>query len=224
MDTYKISTFHVGTITRKRSNMIEGADSELIDFPLLVFLLESKERNVLIDTGGSAPDGVRWMPYRRAENETIEAKLAERGLTPEDIDAVFFTHLHWDHCGDNAAFKNADLYAQRLEYDFIAAEDHIGYDRDLTLQSEYKLLDGDTENVLPGISVILTPGHSVGSQSIIVQTEDGPVVFSGDMIPTYENIRLHVPNGGNYDRDVIMNSMDRVIALGYKVYTGHALQ
>ena len=115
MDTYKISTFHVGTITRKRSNMIEGADSELIDFPLLVFLLESEERNVLIDTGGSAPDGVRWMPYRRSESETIEAKLAERGFTPDDIDAVFFTHLHWDHCGDNAAFKHADLYVQRLE-------------------------------------------------------------------------------------------------------------
>lgn len=223
MDTYKITTFHVGTITRKRSNMIEGADSELIDFPLLVFLLEGKDKNVLIDTGGTAPDGVRWMPYRRAENETIEALLAERGLTPDDINAVFFTHLHWDHCGDNASFKNAALYVQRLEYDFIAEQDRIGYDRELVLQSDYTFLDGDTENVLPGISVILTPGHSVGSQSILVNTEEGSVVFSGDMIPTYENIRLNVPNGGNYDRDVIMNSMNRVISLGYKIYPGHAM-
>ena len=178
---------------------------------------------MLIDTGGTVPDGVRWMPYRRAENETIEAKLAERGLKPEDINAVFFTHLHWDHCGDNASFKNADLYVQRLEYDYIAEEDRIGYDRDLVLQSEHQLLDGDKENVLPGISVILTPGHSVGSQSILVNTEEGIVIFSGDMIPTYENIRLNVPNGGNYDRDVIMNSMERVISLGYKIYPGHAM-
>lgn len=223
MKTYKITTLPVGTITRKKSNMIAGASAEPVDFPLLCFLLENEERKILIDTGGSTPNGVNWMPYRRDASESLESRLAEYGVSPEEINAVFFTHLHWDHCGNNALFTNATFYVQKLEYDYIAVEERGGYERSLVTLSDYTLLDGNTEEVLPGISVILTPGHSVGSQSILVNTERGKVIFSGDTIPTFENIRLHVPNSANYDNDVIMNSMERILAYGYEIIPGHAI-
>lgn len=221
MDGYAITPLRLGTITRKESNMIYGAGDTPKAFPLTAFLLEGYGLKLLVDTGGSPPDGVRWMPYERSGEESLSAALAAAGTRPGEIDAVFFTHLHWDHAGGNAALPKARFYAQRAEYDYIAAEERPGYERELILQSKYKLLDGDVQNVLPGISVLLTPGHSVGSQCVIAETPKGPKVLAGDLIPTCENLKRGVPNGGHYDLDVITASMDKVRALNLPILPGH---
>ncbi len=196
-------------------------NDELTEFPLISFLLEGDGHKILIDTGGSEPDGEKWMPYVRADNQTLDAQLREHSVAPETIDSVFFTHLHWDHVGNNTCVPHAKFYVQREEYCFIQETDRPGYERELVLASEYQLLDGDHENVLPGISVLFTPGHSVGSQTIVVETDDGPVALAGDLIPTWENIELGLPNGGNYDLDIIRASMERVCKLGIKILPGH---
>lgn len=221
MDGYTITPLRLGTITRKKSNMVFGAEDTLTDFPLIAFLLEGFGLKLLVDTGGSPPDGVHWMPYVRKEEESLPAALARAGVQPREIDAVLFTHLHWDHVGNNACLPRARFYVQRTEYEWIAAEDRPGYDRELMLRSRYKLLDGDVENVLPGISVLLTPGHSVGSQCVVAETPDGPVILTGDLIPTYENMEKNVPNGGHYDLKVISDSMARVKALDLPILPGH---
>ena len=221
MDGYSVTPIKLGTIVRKKSNMVYGAGDELTEFPLLAFYLEGNGHKILVDTGGSAPDGAHWMPYTRPPEESLPAALAAIGVSPHEIDSVFFTHLHWDHAGNNHLLTNATFYAQRAEYKAILEKDLPGYERDLVLKSSYTLLDGDIHGVLPGISVYLTPGHSVGSQSIVAQAPSGPVVLAGDLIPTYENIEKHVPNGGNYDLKVITDSVDRVLALGGKIFPGH---
>ena len=221
MDGYTITPLKLGTITRKKSNMVYGAEDTPTEFPLLAFLLEGFGQKVLVDTGGSAPDGVRWMPYVRTPEESLPAALAAAGTRPEEIGAVFFTHLHWDHAGNNALLPHAQLYVQREEHRYLAAEDRVGYDRALALRSHYTLLDGDVRDVRPGISVLLTPGHSVGSQCVIAETPEGPVVLTGDLIPTCENLERNVPNGGHYDRNVISASMARVCALNLPVLPGH---
>ena len=221
MACYTITPLHLGTITRKKSNMVFGADDTPTEFPLIAFLLEGDGRKLLVDTGGTAPDGVRWMPYVRPEGESLPAALAAAGAKPEEIEAVIFTHLHWDHAGNNGVLPNARFYVQRTELEPLQAGDQPGYDRPLVLQSSYELLDGDTEEFLPGLSVLLTPGHSVGGQCIVVQTQSGPVVLTGDLIPTYENMEKNVPNGGHYDLEVISASMARVKALGLSILPGH---
>ena len=221
MDGYTITPLRLGTITRKKSNMVYGADNTPLDFPLIAFLLEGFGRKLLVDTGGSPPDGVHWMPYSRSERETLPAALEAAGTTPEEIDAVLFTHLHWDHAGHNAVLSRARFYAQRSEYEPLQAGDQPGYDSALLLQSRYELLDGDTDSVLPGISVLLTPGHSTGSQCIVAASSHGPVVLAGDLIPTYENLEHNVPNGGHYDLEVISRSMQRIRALNLPVFPGH---
>lgn len=220
-DKYKITPLRLGTITRKKSNMVYQASDTITDFPLIAWLLEGEHAKLLVDTGGSAPDGKRWMPYTRKDTEALDAALRLAGTEPAEISAVLHTHLHWDHAGNNAVLPNAKFYAQKLEYEFVRDELERGYDNELVLASEYELIDGDTENVLPGISVILTPGHSVGSQSIIVDTPDGQVVIVGDLIPTFENFEKNIPNGGNYDLGVIQASMDKVRALGLPILPGH---
>ena len=219
---YTITPLKLGTIIRKRSNMVYNCgDDTLMDFPLIAFLLEGNGHKILIDTGGSEPDGKKWMPYERKENETLPAALKEQGVNPEEIDAVFFTHLHWDHAGGNESLTKAKFYVQKSEYDFIKEAEHPGFERELVLKNIYELIDGDASNVIDGISVMLTPGHSVGSQSIIVDTSDGKVIIAGDLIPTYYNMKEHIPNGGTYNIDIITKSMEKVLALGLPVLPGH---
>lgn len=220
--SYQIIPLHLGTITRKKSNMIYHCGSdEPTKFPLLSFLLKGNGHKILVDTGGSDPDGQKWMPYERPEDQRLEAQLMRHGVAPQEIDCVFFTHLHWDHAGGNSCLKHAVFYVQRKEYEAIRIEDLPGCERSLVLASQYELLDGDQEQILPGISVLLTPGHSLGSQTILAETSSGLCALAGDLIPTFENIESGLPNGGNYDIDVITDSMKRVCALNASIIPGH---
>lgn len=223
MAEYRITPLHVGTITRKKSNMLYRCGSDApTEFPLIAFLLEGEGHRYVIDTGGSRP-GDKWMPYVRPAEQEIDEQLRRCGTEPKEIEAVLFTHLHWDHAGNNASFPNARFYVQRAEYEPISKEALPGFERELVMANAYELIDGDMENVLPGISVLLTPGHSLGSQTIVVNTPEGKTAVVGDLIPTYENIELGIPNGGNYDIDIITRSMRRVLALGYRILPGHDL-
>lgn len=221
---YKITPLKLGTIIRKKSNMIyHCGDDTPMTFPLISFLLEGNGHKVLVDTGGSVPDGQKWMPYARSEKENLVEALRVHGVSPEEIDTVFFTHLHWDHAGGNDSLVNARFFAQKKEYDYIKDEERPGFERDLVIQKSYQLLAGNVENVIEGVSVILTPGHSVGSQSIVVDSENGMCVIAGNLFPTFYNVEHCIPNGGNYDVEIITDSMKKVLALGFPVLPGHEL-
>lgn len=220
-EKYVIHPIQVGTIIRKKSNMVYGGSAEKTVFPLIIFYVEGCGHKMLIDTGGSAPDGKHWLPYERTEGEHPANALASIGVSCEDIDTVFFIHLHWDHAGNNAIFPNAELIVQRTEYEFISAEDRPGFERDLAMESHYTLVNGSINDVRPGVSVILTPGHSVGSQCIKIETNEGSVIMVGDLMPTYENLVRNVPNGGYYDLAVITESMIRIRKQGVPIFPGH---
>jgi glyoxylase-like metal-dependent hydrolase (beta-lactamase superfamily II) len=83
---------------------------------------------------------------------------------------VINTHLHFDHCGQNAVFTNAPFYVQRAEVSRAQRESRELYDWFDFMNARFELLDGDTE-VLPGLSVIATPGHTVGHQCVVVRSE-----------------------------------------------------
>lgn len=222
MMTYTIKPLRLGTIIRRKSNMIYQCGSdELLPFPLIAFLIIGEGRKILVDTGGSEPDGVKWMPYERPKGQKLEEQLLNHAVAPEEIDTVIFTHLHWDHAGNNALFSNARFYVQRKEYAPIVSQKLPGFDRELVLKTKYELVDGDVKELFPGISVLLTPGHSAGSQTILVETKEGTAALAGDLIPTYENVERKIPNGGNYDLDVITASMNRVLSLGCRILPGH---
>ncbi len=224
MAVYSIRPLRLGTIVRKKSNMVYACgDDRPTDFPLVAYYLEGGGHKILVDTGGSAPDGVHWMPYERPADESLDAALRKIGVSPAEIDTVLFTHLHWDHAGNNALLPNARFLVQRLEYEFVASEgEKPGFERELVLRSRYELLDGDCA-VLDGISVLLAPGHSVGSQCVLVDTDEGKKLLTGDLIPTFENWRAEpkLPNGGYYDLDVIRTSVEKIGALGCDILPGH---
>jgi glyoxylase-like metal-dependent hydrolase (beta-lactamase superfamily II) len=156
------------------------ADHRLLQ-ALNCLLVETPSGRVLIETGigERVTDKVREM--RRYEGRPIVPALEAAGFEPSSVDIVAMSHLHFDHAGGllrsdgSKAFPRARIVAQRTEWE-IALDDNsrivASYDQpELRLAREWGsdgAVDGETE-LLPGVSVIRTGGHSKGHQAIVVR-------------------------------------------------------
>jgi len=199
--------------------------SDVMDFPLISYYVEGADHKILVDTGGTPPDGVKWQPYSRTEKESLDQALHNIAVSPEEIDTVILTHLHWDHASNNHMLPNARFIVQKKEYDYLLApepEVKEGYELDLVLKTEYKLVDGDTD-VIPGISVVLAPGHSAGMQCVVVETRAGKYILGGDLITLFENWEAepHIPNGVFYDLNIMLESVEKIDRINGIVLPGH---
>lgn len=156
-------------------------------------LVETPGGRVLVETGigERIPDKVRDM--RRVEGEPILPTLTRAGFDPSTIDVVAVSHLHFDHAGGvldsegRRAFPRATLVAQHAEWEIALGDNPrlvASYDqpelrliRDLGLEGA---ADGERE-LLPGVSVVPTGGHSAGHQGIVVRGANTTLAFFGDL-------------------------------------------
>ncbi len=149
-----------------------------ISLGVYIWLVEGASKNVLIDTGCSA-DYLNSTGFPSKQVSTAEKELEKVGLTVDDIDMVIITHLHSDHAKDAEKFKNAKFVVQKSELEFAANPHPIqaGWFVELP-RDRLEVVDGDKE-VLEGIRVIHTPGHTPGGQSVLIETEKGTVCLCG---------------------------------------------
>ena len=132
---------------------------------------------ILVDTGVGYPEELvkEW----RVVNRHAADALAEHDLSPADVRIVVNTHLHFDHCGQNAVFKHAPFYVQRAELERARREESITAEWFDFAGAKFELIDGDAE-VAEGVRVVATPGHTTGHQSVIVESGEGDAVMIGD--------------------------------------------
>lgn len=204
----EIKRLHLARLTPPHS-----PDSD--PWPVHGFVITHPDGAVLVDTGVGGPDELvsDW----RVVNVSAADALAGIGLSPADITLVINTHLHFDHCGQNAVFRHAPFYVQRAELDRARRESPHLSDWFDFMGARFELLDGDAE-ILPGLSVIATPGHTAGHQSVLVQTGDGfPELLIGDA--AYKPPQLtgplgqDLPKGQAADRPSWDASISRVRAM-----------
>ena len=156
-------------------------------------LIETPGGRVLVETG----IGERMSPDVRAKRavsgEPILPSLRKAGFEPASVDFVALSHLHFDHAGGllasdgTRAFPNAPIIAQRAEWD-MALSDHprvsASYDQeDLRLVRMLwpdDAVDGERE-LVPGVSVVPTGGHSAGHQAVLVRGRTATLAFFGDL-------------------------------------------
>lgn len=141
--------------------------------PVLGYAVLHEDGVMLLDTGmGQHPDvDARYRPRRRALAEGLSAQ----GLTVEDISVVVNCHLHFDHCGGNPLLAGRPIVVQVTE---LAAAQGEGYTLAELVDAPgliYEQVSGDAE-VLPGVLVVPTPGHTDGHQSVVVSRRDGTVI------------------------------------------------
>lgn len=142
-------------------------------------LVDTGDHVVLIDTGlgsGVAP----------VVGKTLE-HLRNAGYSPEDIDTVFITHGHPDHIQGltnegSEVFPNAQLIMGESEFAFWAnlSEPSAGVRANLlALQDRFTFI-GDGDSIVPGLSAVLTPGHTAGHMSVLVSSGSEQLMHFGD--------------------------------------------
>ncbi len=151
--------------------------------PIWAFLLRGNGRNILIDTG--LDENELMTPAGFSEETGLEPKsivdcLAEQSLQPEDIDIVVNTHLHDDHCGNNALFAKAVFYAHRDEIVFCRNPHPLDHRYDAYFIEDIKFTEiAADQEIVPGVSVMHMPGHTVGTLSVEVETGLGKTIITG---------------------------------------------
>jgi glyoxylase-like metal-dependent hydrolase (beta-lactamase superfamily II) len=167
-------------------------------------LVRTGKHNVLIETGIGNKLNERMVKIYTQPAKLLD-NLSEGGIAPEDIDVVINTHLHFDHCGWNtirrgegvaATFPKAKYYVQRGEWQHGRQQlerDRISYisaNYDPLIENgQMHLLHGDQE-ILPGISVKVFPGHTAHMQAVIIKSGGRTACYTSDLIPTRAHIDL----------------------------------
>jgi glyoxylase-like metal-dependent hydrolase (beta-lactamase superfamily II) len=186
------------------------------------------EKKVKADTQNYVPAGLNSVVVRTGrETILIETgignKMAERlvrifgqpaklldnlgaaGISPDDIDIVINTHLHFDHCGWNTVvqdgqlvptFPKAKYYAPEGEWQHGRLQlerDAISYISEnydpLIKTGQMELLHGDRE-IVPGVSVKVFPGHTQHMQAVVISSGGRTACYISDLIPTSAHIDL----------------------------------
>lgn len=143
--------------------------------PVYVHLIDHPGGRVLVDTGMT-----ELHPAVADMDPRLTPLDAQGDVDLGSIDLVVNTHLHFDHCGGNRLFAGTPVYVQSTELeDALTRDDYTIREWVEAPGVEYMPVDGEHE-LLPGVRLLSTPGHTRGSQVVVVDTDAGPVVVAGD--------------------------------------------
>jgi glyoxylase-like metal-dependent hydrolase (beta-lactamase superfamily II) len=186
------------------SKKVKADENNLVSVGLNSVVVRTGKQTILIETGigkklSEKMQRIYGQPAKLLEN------LSAAGVSPEEIDIVINSHLHFDHCGWNtlrqgervvATFPKATYYAPEgewlhghkpLERDAVS---YIGENYDPLVESgQMKLLRGDQE-IVSGVSVRVFPGHTETMQAIILQSGGKTACYISDLIPTTAHLDL----------------------------------
>ena len=224
--SYKIYPLDCGSMVRERSILLFQKDpGTKMDVTTLCFYITDGKQKILVETAGEPADGTNHAPYSQRPDQFLDKQLLKIGVDPKDIEMVIFTHLHWDHASNNHLFPNAKFYVQKTELQYAACPLEIQrhyYNIPLIFQTSYEALEGD-EELLEGILAITTPGHTPGSQTILVQGENKIYALLGDLVSAVEawTATPRIINGIHTDVEACLTSMKKVAKYSNEVLPTH---
>ncbi len=210
-------TAGVGTITR---------------IPRIVWVLRGPTTVVVdtsVPTGGNAAEFI-GEDFQRDRHQEPANALVAAGLNVHDVETVLLTHLHWDHAGNCDLFPESRVVVQQSELRYAAAPGRFFRKSFLSPQSGWgtpPYLVRNIETVVgaveihPGVRVVPTPGHTPGSQAVLVDTEHGTFAIAGDAVSTYANLDADLPPGYHVNVDESMESMDLLRAAADHILPSH---
>jgi N-acyl homoserine lactone hydrolase len=223
-----------------RSALVAGTPpGQTFHSPITACLIKTDEGPVLVDAGAHPEGRVHpevamgeRAPFNKlvlTEEDDLRSRLREVGVKPEEVRYVILSHLHWDHVGCCGFFPQATFVIQKAEWRFgLYPDKFLGavYVRPLFEGiQKLDLREGDGE-VVPGVSVISTPGHSPGHQAVVVSLpETGTVILARDAVMCRDNIERRLPGGLTTNPQAAMESVHRIAHLsrqmGALIVTGH---
>jgi glyoxylase-like metal-dependent hydrolase (beta-lactamase superfamily II) len=204
----------VPKVVWERQRPADGAN--LVEMACVGMIVRLGGRTILCETGiGTKLDAKRAAQVALREPEGALHALKRLGIRPEEVDVVLSTHLHWDHAGGftrrseggqvEPTFPRAKHFVQRGEWDFALDPDPRS--RAAYLADDFvpvadaglvEFVDGDAE-VLPGVELRLTGGHTPGNQVVIFRSGDLAAAMTGDLIGLQPHLRRSWNSGGDLD-------------------------
>src|SRR5215213_6546369 len=178
-----------------------------------ISLIEGGSKRILVDVAH---------PGRRA---LLVAKLAEQGLTPDNIDAVFLTHGHWDHMLNIDLFPKAKVLMNDVERQYIKKIDAHDWATmsyaSTVIESMQAQSVSDGEEIDDGVTMMATPGHSKGSATLLVRGDDGTSAICGDAFPNTLSIVSGMPRLVFGDPALARKSISILMERANTFYPGH---
>ncbi|MGH3757535.1 N-acyl homoserine lactonase family protein [Actinophytocola sp.] len=232
---------HITEVERSGQQYFTGF-GEKIHAQVIMWLVKGDDTTIVIDTGPGTPEMVRERHGRelvQSPEQNPLRGLEKHGVAPDDVDVVVQTHLHWDHCLglDQDLFPNAEIYLQRAELAYAAAPYPVhqrlfdvgvlkrllpSYARDIP---NIRIIDGDYR-ISRDCELLLTPGHTPGTQATIVRTDTTTYAFASDTVtygsswrgPTCED---WIPPGIHTNLDEYYESLARLARVADVVVPSH---
>ncbi len=219
MSGLKMSILYLGRVDCIRNHLVACDDPErMISSPMVATLIQHPTLgNILYDTGNSPYWDWEYSEhlnevYPITEFISIKDALAEKGLTPDDIDILIMSHLHFDHTGGlryfkgTKAIKNIIIAEEDLKAACLAAftgqEESSAYQRSLwdVEGAVYKPINGEVD-LADDLKLFVQKSHTPGVIGMIIKTDNhGTILSTGDTLYTRDSYEQQIPPGGNINK------------------------
>lgn len=206
--------------------LVAGADAQRkLSIAMTIWLIRGNGRNILVDSGFYRPQFFKQFKVEGflKPSDAVAQSGITPALAPEDITDVVITHMHWDHADGMDLFPRARIWLQKDEYTYYTGEawqqprTHGGIGPDdvlavvkLNLAGRVSLVNGDAQEILPGITCYIGGKHTFQSQFVGVNTKAGTVVLASDNMYLYENLEKHAPIAQTLDAASNLRAQDRM--------------
>jgi glyoxylase-like metal-dependent hydrolase (beta-lactamase superfamily II) len=179
-------------------------DRHRVRIAVRCLLVRNGRRTILVDCGQGNKQSEKFRDRYAVEQPiTLLDRLRNSGVHPGDVTDVVNCHLHFDHAGWNTirerdrivpTFPNARYWSQRREWEraqhFTSEKDQASFLAEDFLPLEeprWELIEGE-RTVVPGMQILLVPGHSLDTQGVLISAGDRKVAFLGDLMPTAHHV------------------------------------
>jgi glyoxylase-like metal-dependent hydrolase (beta-lactamase superfamily II) len=236
--SYSIEAIRYATVAGfPVSGLVMGApENEKVDIAMVVWLIRGGGHTILFDSGYHRE---KWTAqFHVTDSLRPDEAVRGAGVAPEDVTDVVISHAHWDHMGGIDLFPRATVWIQKEEFAYYTGAAwqpggrHGGIDPDdvaalvrINTEGRLRLVDGDDQEILPGIRAYTGARHTYASQYLRVGT-DPPFVLASDNCYLYRNLETHAASATftAQDRDANLRAQERMVTLAgsrERVVPGH---
>lgn len=196
---------YAGPFTSPVAKVLLDTDwDETIDRYYFFWVVRGGGKTVVVDCGVRPAWAAQKSLTGYVSPETVLARI---GISAATVEHLILTHIHQDHAAGLELFPAARIYVQRQEFEFWAADpiakrkpfarvsDPVVIEQlgNLRGSERLALIDGD-QQILPGIELLLTPGHTPALQSVAIQTGKGLVVLTSDCAHVHQSFEVDLPS------------------------------
>ena len=200
---YEVHAVRFATINGfpKRSLIAGAPATDSLNIAMMVWVVLGGGRTILVDAGFYRDKFMKqWKP---ADYVKPSEAIDQLGIKPEDVTDIVISHIHWDHADGADLFPRAKIWVQREEYEYYVTDSGTVKNRAIDAEvakmffglknaGRVNLVNGDAQQIFPGISVFTGGKHTFASQYVSVATRSGTVVLASDNAYLYENLERHV--------------------------------